>query len=80
MKLMTPLHGLPEFEDYMKEVASEREAVIADLCSDSVVGNERLTLATIGELRTYTNVLSLYTSRIAQERPTPVLEENLPNQ
>ena len=62
-KMMLPLSGLPEFDEFMKEIHAEREAVIADLTSDAVAGNDRLTLATLGELRTYTAILSLYQAK-----------------
>ncbi len=63
-KMMMGLSGLPEFDDFMKEIHAEREAVIADLTADAVAGNDRLTLAAIGELRTYTAILSLYQAKI----------------
>lgn len=68
-KMMQPLEGLPEFVEFMKEIHAEREAVIADLTRDAVVSSERLTLAAIGELRTYTALLSLYQARTETTQP-----------
>lgn len=48
------------FRIYMELVKSDREAVIADLCSDAVVGDTHKTAAAIGELRTYQQIIDRY--------------------
>lgn len=57
---MLQLAGHGPFQVYMESLRAAREACIADLCNDAVIANDRLTLAAIGEIRTYQSVLDSY--------------------
>jgi hypothetical protein len=44
-----------------------QHSTMIDLCSDSVVKDERMTLAATGELRAYSQIIGLYDDFIQQQ-------------
>lgn len=71
---MAPLIGDARFQAFMEEVEEQQKAAMLDACSERVLANERLTLATIGEVRAYDGLLSFYRSQTEQLEQTPVAE------
>lgn len=63
---MSTLVGHPNFEAFIDEIRQQRDVIMEDLCSDTVVKDERLTLATIGELRTTRNIIAIYDDYVAR--------------
>ena len=69
---MIPLIGDSRFQEFVEEVREQQKGAIADAVSERVVSSERLSLAAIGELRFYENILSFYDSQVEQiEASTP---------
>jgi hypothetical protein len=58
-ELFVQMAGDTKFHALFDNLYSYREAAIADLCNDAVVGDTNKILATIGEIRTYTSILSI---------------------
>lgn len=54
------LCGDARFQNFMQLMRDSRDAVSADLCSDEIIGDERKTMAAIGELRCYQHLLDVY--------------------
>lgn len=69
VKLIQELAGHTSFQFYVEQIRTMREAAIQDLCNDEVVGNELKTAAAIGEIRTFTAILSLTDAEIEKARP-----------
>lgn len=71
---MMPLVGDIRFQTFMEEVEQQQKAAMLDACNERVVANDRLTLAAIGEVRTYDGLISFYQAQIealeqAREQP-----------
>lgn len=65
---IAPLLGHPNFENFVQLIRQMREQAIEDACTDSVVADERASMAAIGEIRTYKAILDTYD----QARAVPV--------
>lgn len=61
---MVPLIGDSRFQAFMSEVEQQQQAAMMDACNERVLANDRLTLATLGEVRTYDGLLSFYRAQI----------------
>lgn len=57
---MVPLIGDSRFQSFMDEVEQQQKAAMLDACNERVIANDRLTLATLGEVRAYDGLLSFY--------------------
>lgn len=67
---MLPLIGDSRFQVFMEEVEQQQKAAMIDACNERVVANERLTLATLGEVRAYDGLISFYQAQLeAVEHP-----------
>lgn len=55
-----PLVGDPRFQDFMELMAQLKDEAIEFACSHDAVTSSRATLAALGEVRTYRNILSIY--------------------
>jgi hypothetical protein len=64
---MFSLVGNDNFQDFIEELREMQHATMIDLCSDMVVQNERLTLASTGELRAYSQIIGLYDDFVQQQ-------------
>lgn len=53
------LAGDDRFRAYNEQIRQMREAAIMDLCNDAVVDSPTKMAAAIGEIRTYSSILSL---------------------
>ena len=58
-EIFSQMGGDVKFHALFDSLYSSREAAIADLCNDAVVGDMNKILATIGEIRTYTSLLAM---------------------
>lgn len=58
---MMPLVGIPAFEKFMELVDEMREQSIAFAASGDGVRNQRETLAALGEVRCYSDLMALHT-------------------
>jgi len=56
---MHTLSSDSRFLVFIEEIANMRENAILDLCNDAVVENSNKMLATIGEIRSFSTILSL---------------------
>ncbi len=70
---MTDLAHDSRFTAFIDQCKSDREAVMIDLCNDAVVKDQRASMAAVGEIRCYTNIISMYESLL--EKPDPTLED-----
>lgn len=48
------------FEQFINHLRDQREAAINDACLDSVVANQRASMAAIGEIRAYNCIIAAY--------------------
>ncbi len=63
---MLPLIGDTRFQSFMEEIAEQQKAAMMDACNERVIANERLTMATLGEVRAYDGLLSFYQAQQIQ--------------
>ena len=61
-----PLRGDTRFQEFIEEIRQQQKAAIADACSERVVASQRLSMAVVGEIRTYDSILSFYDSQVEQ--------------
>ena len=64
---MFRLVGNDAFADFIEEMREMQHSTMIDLCSDSVVKDERMTRAATGELRAYSQIIGLYDDFIQQQ-------------
>lgn len=64
---MFSLVGNDNFQDFIEELREMQHSTMIDLCSDAVVQNERMTLASTGELRAYSQIIGLYDDFVQQQ-------------
>jgi hypothetical protein len=64
---MFNLVGNDNFQDFIEELREMQHATMIDLCSDAVVQNDRMTLASTGELRAYSQIIGLYDDFVQQQ-------------
>jgi hypothetical protein len=64
---MFSLVGNDNFQDFIDELREMQHSTMIDLCSDIVVQNERMTLASTGELRAYSQIIGMYDDFIQQQ-------------
>jgi hypothetical protein len=64
---MFSLVGNDNFQDFIEELREMQHTTMIDLCSDLVVQNDRLTLASTGELRAYSQIIGLYDDFVQQQ-------------
>lgn len=64
---MFSLVGNDNFQDFIDELREMQHSTMIDLCSDLVVQNERMTLASTGELRAYSQIIGMYDDFIQQQ-------------
>lgn len=57
---MSQLIANTNFQEFIGVLREQREVVIDDLCSESVVKDERVLLATLGELRALKGIIAVY--------------------
>lgn len=50
----------PRFRDFIEMIEDQKEISMEDALNDRVISNERLTLAALGEVRCYKNIISTY--------------------
>ncbi len=62
---MASLVGNTQFRSFIDVLREQREVVIMDACTDSVIANQRSSMAAIGELRAYNSILSVYDEAVA---------------
>lgn len=65
-EMIIQLCGDTRFRVFVEELRGMREAAINDLCNDAVIENHAKTAAAVGEIRTYTGILSLVDAHIQQ--------------
>lgn len=63
---MLPLIGDSRFSSFMDEVEQQQKAAVIDACNERVIASERLSLATIGEIRAYDGLITFYQSQLDQ--------------
>lgn len=63
---MLPLVGDTRFQAFMEEVEQQQKAAMLDACQERVVASDRLTLAALGEVRTYDGLISFYQAQLEQ--------------
>jgi hypothetical protein len=64
---MFGLVGNDNFQNFIDELREMQHSTMIDLCSDAVVQNERMTLASTGELRAYSQIIGLYDDFVQQQ-------------
>lgn len=64
---MFSLVGNDNFQDFIEELREMQHSTMIDLCSDAVVQNDRMTLASTGELRAYSQIIGLYDDFVQQQ-------------
>jgi hypothetical protein len=67
---MSELIRNQHFGEFIDVLRAQRDAVQLDLCSEKVLESERLTLATIGELRCFNAIISYYEDLLARAAET----------
>lgn len=70
-RAMIELCGDTRFQVFIEQVRGQREAAIQDLCIDAVVENHAKLAAAVGEVRTYTGILSLVDAHMTQHGARP---------
>lgn len=63
---MKSLVGNQNFDLFMESIREQREIAILDACNDVVVQSQRASMAAIGEIKCYTNILDLYDAAQSQ--------------
>lgn len=64
---MFGLVGNDNFQNFIDELREMQHSTMIDLCSDAVVQNDRMTLASTGELRAYSQIIGLYDDFVQQQ-------------
>lgn len=59
---MTPLVGLPQFQDFMETVRELKDVATENAVRPETLKNQRTTLAAAGEVRAYLDILAIYES------------------
>ena len=73
---MKSLIGNTAFEEFIGEVRHQCDAAVFDAINDTVIANERLSAAALGEVRCYKAIISLYDEAlVTPEEPAPELTE-----
>jgi len=57
---MAQLIPNPNFQEFISVLREQREAVVRDLSTEGTLVNERVLLATLGELRAMENIIAVY--------------------
>ncbi len=70
---MTDLAHDARFQAFIEQCRNDREVVMFDLCNDAVVADQRASMAAVGEIRCYNNIISTYESLL--ETPDTPLED-----
>ncbi len=65
-EMMIRLCGDTRFQLFIEQLREMREAAILDLCNDQVVESHAKMAAAVGEVRTYTGIISLADAHIKQ--------------
>lgn len=65
-EMMITLAGDSRFQLFVNEVRGMRESAIQDLCNDTVVADHARLAAAVGEIRTYSAILSIADSHIGR--------------
>lgn len=63
---MLPLIGDSRFQAFIEEVEQQQKAAMIDACNERILLSDRLTLATIGEVRAYQGLVDFYQSQVEQ--------------
>ncbi len=63
---MMPLVGDIRFQTFMAEVEQQQKEAMRDACMERVTASDRLTLAALGEVRTYDGLISFYQGLVEQ--------------
>jgi hypothetical protein len=66
----------PRFEHFINHLRDQREAAINDACLDSVVANQRASMAAIGEIRAYSGIIAAYDDFKDQPLPSESAEDS----
>jgi hypothetical protein len=64
---MFGLVGNDNFQNFIEELREMQHSTMIDLCSDAVVKDDRMTLASTGELRAYSQIIGLYDDFVQQQ-------------
>lgn len=64
---MFGLVGNDNFQNFIDELREMQHSTMIDLCSDAVVKDDRMTLASTGELRAYSQIIGLYDDFVQQQ-------------
>ncbi len=64
---MFGLVGNDNFQNFIEELREMQHSTMIDLCSDAVVKDDRMTLASTGELRAYSQIIALYDDFVQQQ-------------
>lgn len=54
-----------EFKTFIDTLRENRDATVMDACNDAVVASQRMSMAAIGEIRAYNQIISSYDEYIA---------------
>lgn len=64
---MTPLVGIPAFNDFMRLISDLKDEAVGNSVGFETVASERNSLVAKGEVLTYINILQLYESEKAKQ-------------
>lgn len=64
---MTPLVGIPAFNDFMQLISDLKDEAVGNSVGFETVASERNSLVSKGEVLTYINILSLYENEKAKQ-------------
>lgn len=59
------------FTEFINVIRSQRDAAVEDLCLEKTMGNDRLTLGAIGEVRAYSSIIAVYDDFLSVALDTP---------
>jgi hypothetical protein len=57
---MSQLIPNPNFQEFISVLREQREAIVRDIATEGTLVNERVLLATLGELRAMENIIAVY--------------------
>jgi hypothetical protein len=69
---MLSLIGNENFRMFIESIRDARETTIRDAFSDTVVSNERMSMAAAGAIRTYSDILDTYDELLNTPPPPPL--------
>lgn len=61
---MIPLVGDTRFIEFMEVVKDYKELAVENSLLDATIANERLTLASLGEVRAYKDIIGIYENNL----------------